>query len=173
MSGTSVQAPRREIAVPTLAVRAAVVAVGGVAFALLPWPLALVALALSVLGAAAPASLAAWGAALVIGLGQLTHPALLGDWRVYAAVAAVHTLHVLAGWTLVLPVRGRMRLRTLSATLRRWVGVEAAAQLLLVGALAVQRLPVRAALPFGVAVSSAAACAVVVVVMLRVLARRG
>lgn len=158
--------------VPQFAVRAAVTVVGCAAFALLPWRYALLAVALAALGMLAPASLAGWGAALVIGLGQLAHPALLGDWRVYAAVAVVHALHVLAGWTLVLPARGMLRPRALRSTLRRWIVVDASAQVVLAAALALQRLPLRDAVPVGVSVPAAAACMIVVVVVLRRLRSR-
>lgn len=162
----------RSRTVPTVAVRAIVVVVACAAFAMLPRGYALLAVGLAVLGALLPTSLAAWGAALVIGLAQLTHPATLTDWRVYAAVAVVHALHVVAGWTLVLPVRGRLRPRVLWPSLRRWLVIQVPAQAAVAGALALQMLPVRPAVPAGAMAVAAAGCAVVIVILLRVLAAR-
>lgn len=125
--------------VPALVPRVAVVAVSCLAFALVPLPAALVAVALSVAAALVPTSLGAWGAALVIGAGQLAHPASVGDWRIYAALAVVHLLHVLGGFAMFVDPRGMMQLRTLRRPLQRWLWIQLPAQALLVVVLAVPR----------------------------------
>lgn len=158
--------------IPAVSVRVAVVVVACAAFALVPVPYALLAVGLAVLGAVLPASLGAWGVILTVGLAQLTHPAALADWRVYATLAVVHALHVLGGWSLAVPWRGRMHVDVMRRPARRWLTIQVPAQGVLAGLLSLQNLPVHDVVPAGAVVVTASICVVVIVVLLRVLGAR-
>ncbi|MHA7986474.1 hypothetical protein ACX9R5_11755 [Rathayibacter sp. CAU 1779] len=121
---------------PSLTPRLLVALIGGSASLLLvPEPFAVVSAALALLGAVLPASLAAWGTALVIGLAQLARPADAADWHPYAVLAVVHLLHVLGAVTLVVEPFGRMQVRALARPLTRWIVIQVPAQAVLAATL--------------------------------------
>jgi hypothetical protein len=145
--------------------RAAVVALACTAFALVPLPAAVIAVAFAVVAAVVPASLGAWAAALAIGLGQLAHPADPSDWRSYAALAVVHLLHVIGGMAMVVDPWGRMQVRALRRPLLRWLWIQLPAQAVLAAVLLVPHAPFAGA---GGAFAIAAAvclCAAAVVIV--------
>jgi hypothetical protein len=113
----------------------AVVVLAASAFAFMDPPYAVIAVALAVVGAFAPGSLATWGCALVIGLAQLARPADATDWRPYATLAVVHLLQVLGALTMVVPWRSRMQVRVLRRPLVRWTVIQVPAQGVLTGVL--------------------------------------
>lgn len=153
--------------IPIVTVRAALLLVACTAFGLVPPPYSAIAIGLAVIAAAAPATMAAWGAALVIAVAQLAHPAAAGDWRPYAAVAVVHLLHVLGGLALALPVRGWMQVRALWPTARRWLLIEAVAQPLLAFLLLARAAGAAGLVPAGAVAVGTAVCALVIVLLLR------
>jgi len=157
---------------PGMLPRAAIVVVSCAAFALVPLPAAVFAVMLALVAALVPASLAAWGAALVIGLGQLAHPADAGDVRSYAALAVVHLLHVLAALAMVVDVRGGLQLRALRRPLLRWLWIQLPAQALLAAVLSVQRLAVPIDGGLFAIVAAACVCAAAVVIVLLAAPRR-
>ncbi|KHK96884.1 hypothetical protein LK09_13625 [Microbacterium mangrovi] len=143
-----------------------VVAVSCAAFALIPLVPALIAVALAVVGAVIPSSLAAWGAALMIGFGQLAHPPAVDDWRSYAALAVVHLIHVLGGLAMVVDPRGTMQARVLRRPLLRWLWIQLPAQAVLAAVLLLPRVPVNDGGGFAVAAALCLCAAAVVVVRL-------
>lgn len=157
---------------PLPLLRVAFVAVACLAFAVAPLPYALAAVVLAIVGAALPAGLLGWGAAVVIAMAQLLNPGALTDPRPYLALLAVHLLHVLAGLILVLPARGRLQLRALAAPARRFVLIEVVAQPLLALALWARAADVPLGVGGDAVAIGAAVCAVAIVVLLWVLARR-
>jgi len=125
--------------VPALALRGAVLIVGGVGVLVLnDYPVWQILGALSfLLGAVLPQSLAAWGGAACIALGiGLSEPS---GWRTALALLLIHFVHVLASACLVIPVLSRVHPRALLPTLKRFLLVEVIAQPL---ALLVVLLPV-------------------------------
>ncbi|WP_029145092.1 hypothetical protein [Microbacterium luticocti] len=165
-------APGEGRGIPLPLLRGAAVLVSCAAFAAVPAPYAIAVVALTALGALLPTTLATWGAVLVVGLGQLLHPGWLATPAPFVALALAHALHVLGGFGLALPGRGRLQLRALIAPARRWLVVQLVAQPVLAAALLVQHAPVRALLPAWAVVIVTALCAVVIVVLLRLLAAR-
>lgn len=143
-----------------------VVLVSCLAFALIPLVPALIAVALAVVAAVVPSSMAAWGAAILIGFGQLAHPAALGDWRSYAALAVVHLLHVLGALAIVVDPRGLMQVRVLRRPLLRWLWIQLPAQALLAAVLALPRVRVNDGGGFAVAAAVCLCVAAVAVVRL-------
>lgn len=123
-------------AVPVVAVRVllAVVGIAGCATCLPSVAWAVVGALVAVTAALRPSSLAPWVLAGVLVLHQLgTDPG--PGWRFAVLLAAVHLLHVLGGLALALPVRGTLEVRALAAPARRFVVVQAPAQVVAQAAL--------------------------------------
>ncbi|NNC10521.1 hypothetical protein HII28_01285 [Planctomonas sp. JC2975] len=140
MTDHSQRRPHSVIAIgawmPSITPRLLVALVGGAAsFLLVPEPFTVISAGLALLGTVLPASLAAWGAALVIGLAQLARPADAADWHPYAVLAVVHLLHVLGAMTLVVEPVGRMQVRALGRPLRRWIVIQVPTQAVLAATL--------------------------------------
>lgn len=114
--------------VPALALRAAVLVVGGTgAFVLNEYPVWQIVGALAfLLGAVLPQSLATWGGAACIVLGIAASEPTAG--RTAVALLIIHFVHVLGSACLVIPALSRIHPRALLPMLRRFALVEAIAQ---------------------------------------------
>jgi hypothetical protein len=158
--------------VPGILPRVAVVILSLAAFALLPTPYSYVAIALAVIGALLPPTLATWGCLLVIGLGQLARPADAGDWHLYAALAVVHLLHVVGALSMVIDPRGMLQLRALRRPLARWAMIQVPAQAVLAMALLVREFAVAGSVLLGAFAIVGAVSAAAAIVLLMVLSPR-
>lgn len=121
---------------PGFAPRLAIALVGGVAaLFLVPVPFAYLGLALAILGALFPATLAVWGCALVIALAQLGRVPEPTDWHPYVTLAVAHLLHVIGALSIVVEPGGVLQARVLRRPLLGWVAVQVPAQCVLVAVL--------------------------------------
>lgn len=93
-------------------------------FPLVGWQVIMIALA--VLAATVPSTLAAWATIVCLPVALLLDE--LSLWRACVAVGAAHLLHVLGSLTLAVPVRARVTLRALAPTARRFLLVQLSAQ---------------------------------------------
>jgi hypothetical protein len=143
-----------------------VVALLGTAAAvvLVPAPFGYLPAALAVVGALFPATLGAWGCALVVALAQLARAPDAADWHPYAVLTIVHLLIVFGALSIVVEPGGVMQLRVLARPMVRWLLVQVPAQCVLIVALMLGRD--RALLPLpGAFAAAGAVCAVVIVVL--------
>ncbi|GAB3387634.1 hypothetical protein GCM10027568_07560 [Humibacter soli] len=155
--------------IPGLSPRIAIALIGcGAALTVMPTPFSYLAVALALLGALFPATLAAWGCALVLGLAALARTPDPTDWRFYVTLAVVHLLHVLGALALVVEPGGSLQMRALARPLRRWLVVQVPAQavlalvLVIAGSSAVHGLPPQT---LGIFAVIAAACVAAIMVL--------
>lgn len=94
-----------------------------------------VGLSLSVLVTLAPHRVPAWWLLLVLGLSQVWREPSVTDVAFYLLLAGVHLLHVLGSFARLLPWNGRVQAVALVPPLKRFVLVQAFAQVTAVGAL--------------------------------------
>lgn len=115
-----------------------------------PWPV--VAVALTAVAVAVPRWRVAWVLIAVLAFSTLLEPGTLTP-RLLALIAAVHVLHVLAAWMLVVPASARLQPAVLLPSVRRLVAIQLPVQAAAVVLLVVAR---PGALPWLAAVSGAA-----------------
>ncbi|WP_152926230.1 hypothetical protein [Microbacterium sp. GCS4] len=127
------QSFRVPAAIPGIVPRLLVVAFVAVgALVLMPFPLWQgIAIVLAVASVLLPVSMAAWGAAACLPFGVLLGEPSIA--RTALAVLLVHAIHVCAGLSLVIPVRSRLSLRVLGASLRRLAVIQLISQPLALG----------------------------------------
>lgn len=157
--------------VPAVAPRLLIVALGATAFLLAPLPLAWVAFALAVMGAAVPRSIGCWLSAAIIALAQLLAPDQGLDVRPFAVLLIVHLMHVTGALSLVVEWRGALQLRALLPTVRRLLAIQIPAAAVLAVVLAFGRWQLPPAVAGGMALLAACAAAAAIVVI--ALPRRG
>lgn len=121
--------PRTGARVPGWSVRLGTVAIGtGMAF----WTLAgfwlWCTLGLLVLGAMVPRIPAVWGAIIVLAGSTIWHTPSWTDWRIYALIASVHLLHVLASYALVVPARSSVAFGAFAASAQRFLAIQVGSQ---------------------------------------------
>ncbi|GAB3796798.1 hypothetical protein GCM10028798_07250 [Humibacter antri] len=152
---------------PGFAPRLAIALVGGVAALLLvPAPFGYLGLAFAILGALFPATLAAWGCALVIALTQLARTPEPGDWHPYATLAVIHLLHVIGSLSIVVEPGGVLQGRVLRGPLLGWLALQVPAQGVLVAVLLLASAqPIPLPLP-GVFAAVGAVCIGALVVLI-------
>lgn len=157
--------------VPAVGLRLLIVVLGATAFLFAPLPLAWVAFALAVLGAAVPRSIGCWLSAAIIALAQLLAPVPALEVRPFAVLLIVHVMHLSGALSLAVEWRGSLQLRALLPTARRLLAIQipAAAVLAVVLTLGQWQLPSAAA--GGVALL--AACAAAASIVLIAFPRRG
>lgn len=151
--------------VPGFAPRLAVALLGTTAsIVLVPAPFGYLGAGLAIVGALFPATLGAWGCALVVALAQLARHTDAADWHPYAVLGIVHLLLVLAALSIVVEPAGVLQVRALARPMVRWVLVQVPAQCVLIVTLMLG--PARPVLPLpGAFAAAGAICAVVIVVL--------
>ncbi|MFE4469176.1 hypothetical protein ACFRFH_10195 [Leifsonia sp. NPDC056824] len=174
MSGTGEQtapapAPDLGLTVPAWALRVAF-AVVAVPLAITtapsgPWPA--VAVLLTAVALAVPRWRVAWVLIAVLAFSTLLEPGTL-TLRVLAVIAAVHVLHVLAAWMLVLPATARVKPTVLLPSLRRLILIQVPVQAVAIVLLLVGR---PSAAPWLAVVSGGAIVGLVVLLAALLLAR--
>ncbi|WP_348787873.1 hypothetical protein [Leifsonia sp. NPDC080035] len=131
-----------------------------------PWPA--IAVALTALAVAVPRWRVAWVLIAVLAFSTLLEPGSVTP-RLLAVIAAVHVLHVLASWTLVVPPLARLQPAVLLPSLRRLIAIQVPVQLLAVVLLSIARPPLA---PWLAIVSGVAIAALVAVLSAVLLVRR-
>lgn len=129
-----------------------------------PWPA--LAVLLTAVAVAVPRWRLAWVLIAVLAFSTLLEPGTLTP-RLLALIAAVHLLHVLAAWMLVLPSSARLQPRVLLPSLRRFALIQLPVQ----AAAVVLLLTARPAAPWLALVSGAAIVGLVVLLASLLLAR--
>ncbi len=94
-----------------------------------------IGLLLAIVGSLVPNRVPTWWLMLLLGLSQLGREPSVTDVAYYVLLAGVHLLHVLGSLTRLLPWDGRVQVRAVAPSLRRFVFVQAAVQPAAVGAL--------------------------------------
>lgn len=141
---------------------------GGAALLLVPAPFGYLGLALALLGALFPATLAAWGCALVIALAQLARAPEPADWHPYAALAVVHLLHVIGALSIVVEPGGVLHMRALRGPFLHWLAIQVPAQCVLLAVLFLASAhPLPPSLPGAFAAVGAVCVGVLVVLVIR------
>ncbi|WP_243063005.1 hypothetical protein [Humibacter sp. RRB41] len=136
------------------------------ALTMMPEPFSYIAMALALVGALFPSTLATWGCALALALTQLARTPDAGDWRPYVTLAVVHLLHVIGALALVVEPGGSLQVRALLRPLRRWLVLQLPAQAVLALVLAFSGTNAPRGLPTaGVFAVIAAACVAAIVVL--------
>ncbi|QNE34131.1 hypothetical protein [Leifsonia shinshuensis] len=130
-----------------------------------PWPA--LAVLLTAVAVAVPRWRVAWVLIGVLAFSTLLEPGTL-TLRVLAVIAAVHVLHVLAAWTLVLPAGARLQPAVLLPSLRRVVVIQVPVQAVAIVLLLVAR---PSAAPWLAMLSGAAIVGLVVLLAALLLAR--
>lgn len=108
----------------------------GLCFLVLPSPLWIaIGVSLAVAGTLLPNVVPTWWLLLVLGLSQVWRELSATDVVFYLLLAGVHLLHVLGSLVRLLPWDGRMQLVSFVRPLKRFVLIQAAVQVVAVGAL--------------------------------------
>ncbi len=121
-------------AIPGLVLRAGIPALAILAVSVFGFNGFALGLLLAIATAAmiAPRSMAAWGVMMLVVLAMLLSEPDPG--RTTVMLLIVHALHVLGALSLVIPARSRVQVRALLPTLRRFAGVQIAAQTIVLAA---------------------------------------
>jgi len=88
------------------------------------------ALVLVAIASVFPATPAAWVLMVALGSSLLTRTPSALDGRIYALIAGIHLLHLLAAYARVVPGESWVQLRAFAAPLRRYVLVQVPVQLI-------------------------------------------
>jgi hypothetical protein len=117
--------------VPQWSIRVAVAAVGALLFVVaVPGPVVGVGVLLSLLAGALPRTRAAWGAIVLLAVGEgLRGQSAIGV-PLFVLILGVHVLHVLGAYSTLLPLAGRLQLAALVRPLRGIVLVQVPVQAL-------------------------------------------
>ncbi|SEC24663.1 hypothetical protein SAMN04489806_2952 [Paramicrobacterium humi] len=113
-----------------------------------------------------PRSYAAWFFIFAIGLTALARTPDPLDGRAYAVLAGIHLVHLLAGFTVLLPLRGSIGARTLTRPALDYLLLQAPCQVLLAVALVLASGTSREWPPITVLAPVGAAAAVALAVLL-------